>query len=438
MSDRKKESQMDKKKKAFIQEQIVPERNNRIKRGVLFTVAVMFFAVLFGVTASFTMSIVGPYFEELQDKKKGSKVSLEQEIDEQGAVLEGKEEGSGVTSDISAETVVQEPVVIEKELTLEDLEESYNLVQKTAKQYNGCIVTVSVLMQGVDWFDNPSEMKEAAFGAILAEDAERLYIVTRYESIQEVERIQVTFTDNTTTEAKLRGKDKVTNLAVLAVAKRQLAPDTLEKIMVASLGDSYSLVEGTFIMALGSPNGYLYSIDTGIISGQKRELSILDGKLELFPTTMGYYTNGEGIVVDLEGRILGMISYDYDSDNSSEVNTMVGISRLKLILEKMINKQPLVEFGVISNDIPEENQENLGVENGIYITEVKRNSPALEAGIRTGDVIVEIDGTRVSSVINFSNILAKYEPGAELLVKYVRTSSVDKNEREAHVVLGER
>ena len=256
--------------------------------------------------------------------------------------------------------------------------------------------------------------------------------------MQNAESFQITFTDNTIIEAKLRGTDKETNLAVLSVAKRQLTDETLEKVLVAKLGDSYSLMEGTFVMALGSPNGYLYSMDMGVIAGQKRDYAVLDGKLELFHTTMGYYGAGEGVVVDIDGRVVGVITHAYDGENNSEINTMIGISRLKLIIEKMINKQPMVQFGIIANDIPESNQEKLGVENGIYVTEVRSNSPALETGIRAGDIIVEVDGTRVSSVINFGNILAKYEPGEVVPVKYVRSSSTNTAEREVTVTLGTR
>lgn len=433
--DKEKETQMDEKKKAFIQEQIVPERNSRIKKSLLIVTAVIFCAVIFGLVASFTMSVAGPYFDEMKEKRDGSAVSLEEE--KEGEEAEESDKTEEVIENNESDNK-PETIIIEKELTLDSIEEAYTLIRKTAKQYNACIVTVSGLMQGVDWFDNPSKMEEAAFGAILAEDTERIYILTSYDNVQNVESIQITFADDTTAEAKLRGKDKTTNLAVLSVGKGQLSEKTMENIMVAKLGDSYSLTEGTFVMALGSPNGYLYSMDFGMISGQKREQAVLDGKLELFNTSMGYHSAGEGIVVDIDGKIIGLLTHDYDKGTNSEVNTMIGISRLKLIIEKMINKQKLVHFGVIASDIPEENKEKLGVENGIYVTEVEGNSPALEAGIRAGDVIVEVDGTRVSSIINFSNILAEYEPKAQIKVKIVRSSSGSADEQEVTVVLGNR
>ena len=434
----KKESHMDKKKKEFIQEQIVPERNSRMKKALQTMAVVVCFAVIFGVAAGFTMSFAIPYFEEMQDKKDKSNVSLEEE--------ERNETGEEETGNAEAEkdepepetVITPEPVVVEKELTLERIEESYELIRKTVKQYNNAIVVVSGMMQGVDWFDNPSKMEEPAFGVILAEDTERLYILTSYDNVRNAESFQITFTDNETIEAKLRGIDKETNLAVLSVTKRQMKEETLEKILVAKIGDSYSLLEGTFVMALGSPNGYLYSMDMGVISSRKRDHAVLDGKLELFHTTMGYYGAGEGVVVDINGRVVGVITHAYDSENNSDIHTMIGISRLKLIIEKMINKQPMVRFGVIANDIPESNQQKLEVENGIYVTEVKSNSPALESGIRAGDIIVEIDGTRVSSVINFTNILAGYQPGEKILVKYVRSSSANATERELTVTLGIR
>lgn len=434
--DKKKERQMNEKKKAFIQEQIVPERNNRIKKTLLMAGAVAFCAVLFGVIASLTMAFAEPYFDEMAEKKNGDSVSLESEEN-------NEETGEGQTQEADTEEKEEseskpETIVVEAEMTLDRIEECYALLRKTAKQYNACIVTVSGRMQGVDWFDNPSEMAEASFGVILAEDSERLYILTNYDSVQDVESIQITFANNATAEAKLRGKDKITSLAVLSVAKEAVTKETLDYIMVADLGDSYSLTEGTFVMALGSPNGYMHSMDFGMISGQKRDQAVLDGKLELFNTNMGYYSGGEGVVLDINGRVIGLITHDYDKGANSEVNTMIGISRLKQLIEKMINKQPLVHFGIIASDIPEAKKENLGVESGIYVTEAEGNSPALEAGIRAGDVIVEIEGTPVASIINFSNILGQHKPKDKLTIKVARSAASGTSEQEVTVVLGKR
>lgn len=428
---------MDEKKKAFIQEQLVPERNHKIKKGLLLVSAVIGCAVLFGLVAGFTMSAAQPYFKEWKEKNDGSAVSLEDEKDgeEQG---EATEDGENVKEAEKAEEEKPETIIIEKEVSLDSIEETYTLLKKMAKKYNACIVTVSKVVQGVDWFDNPSELEEAAFGVILAEDSERVYILTSYDRIEAVESIQITFVNGETAQARVRGKDKAMNLAVISATKEQLSEDTKKALLVAELGDSYSLTEGSFVMALGSPNGYLYSMDFGMISGQKREQAVLDGKLELFHTTMDYHSEGEGIVINGDGRIIGLLTHAYDKENNGEINTMIGISRLKTAIEKMINKQPLSHFGIIASDIPDEKKEGLGVENGIYVTEAESNSPALEAGIRAGDVIVEVEGTRVSSLINFSNILAQYEPKTEIQVKFVRSSSGSSEEQEISVVLGKK
>lgn len=427
---------MDEKKKAFIQEQIVPERNSRIKKDLLKLAAVALCAVLFGTVASLTFHLTGDYFDELLEEKNEETVSLEEEEQQ-----ENTGEDTSKSKEEEKEKPIEEkpePIILEEEVTLDKIEEAYALLRKTAREYNHCIVTVSGVVQGVDWFDNPSQSKEAAYGVILAEDEKRFYILTAGDKVEEAESIQITFSDGSAVEGKLRGKDKLTNLAVLSVAKEKLGKNTLEKILVARLGDSYSLSEGNFVMALGSPNGFMYSIDYGIISGQKREQAITDGKLELFPTSMAYHAAGEGIIVDMDGRIVGILSNKYNKESGGDVSAMIGISRLKTIIEKMINKQEMAYFGIIANDIPEEYREELSVENGIYITEVEGNSPALEAGLRAGDVIVEVNGTRVSSIINFSNMLSQEVSGDEMKVKIVRSMNGGAEEQELTVVLGKR
>lgn len=436
-TNRKKEAQMDEKKRAFIQEQIVPERNSRIKKGALTVAAVFLCAVLFGTVASLTFYMTGNYFDEMFEEQGGDAVSLE---DEEGAEGEDETAQDESREDIEEHRAEEKlnPIIIEEELTLDKIEEAYVLLRKTAREYNHCVVTVSSVMQGVDWFDNPSEMEEAVYGVVLAEDEKRFYILTANDKIQDVESIQVTFSDNTNAEAKLRGKDKITNLAVLSVAKEQLSKETLDSVLVASLGNSYSLTEGTFVIALGSPNGYMYSMDYGMISGQKRDQTITDGKLELFNTSMVYHSAGEGIIVDIDGKIVGLITHAYAGGTNSEISTMIGISRLKTIIEKLINKQPMPYFGIIANDIPEEYKEDLGVEDGIYITEVEGDSPALEVGLRAGDVIVEANDTMVTSIINFSNILAQCQPGDEMKIKVARSSSNGESVQEITIVLGKR
>ncbi len=431
--NRKKETQMDEKKKAFIQEQIVPERNNKIKKGVWTAAALFLCAVLFGTVSSLAFHFTGTYFDEMFEANNGDKVSLDSEEDGRKEKAEKEQTDNKTKKEEKSETII-----IKEEVTLDKIEEAYTLLRKAAKQYNNYIVTVAGVMQGVDWFDNPSEMEAAAYGVILAEDEKRLYILTAKDKVWDVESIQVTFYNGISAEAKVRGKDKITNLAVLSVTKEQLAKEDLEDIKVASLGDSYSLLEGTFVMALGSPNGYMYSMDFGMISGQKRDYAIADGKLEIFNTNMAYHSQGEGIIVDMDGKIVGLITHSYDNSTNNNISTMIGISRLKTIIEKMINKQKMPYFGVVANDIPEEHKEKLGVENGIYVTEVKGNSPALEAGLRAGDVIVEVGGTRVSSIINFSNLLAEFEPKDEIKIKVVGNSSGGKEEQELSVILGKR
>lgn len=427
---------MNKEKKAFIQEQIVPEKKNKIKKNIYIVIGLCFCAILFGTIASVAFYFTGIYLEEMLEEKNRTEVSLnDEEIINEEKKKELEEEKTG-TNTKKEEKI--EPAFVEKEFTLDNVEEMYDLLRKTAKQYNHSIVTVTGVMEGVDWFDNPSKIEEAAYGVVLAEDEKRFYILTKNETIKEVESIQVIFYNGASVKAKMRGKDTITNLAILSVAKEHLSKEDIEEIKVASLGDSYSLTEGNFVMALGSPNGYMYSMDFGMISGQKREHFIVDGKMEIFNTNMTYYTKGEGIVVDIDGKVIGLITHSYKDNTEDNIFTMVGISRLRMIIEKMINKQKMPYLGVVANDIPEEQEEKLGVENGIYVTEIESNSPALEAGIRVGDVIVEIGGTRISSLINFCNLLAEFAPEDRIKMKIVSTSSGLKEEREIIVHLGKR
>lgn len=423
-TEEKEEFHMNGEKKAFIQEQIAPKKRSKAKKFLGYVVGVSILAIVFGVVAGLVFTFVQTHLKKklVQDNKQ--------------PVVLSQTPSASPTPTVSPTKEPEVKEEIKEALTLDGMKEVYNLLTDTAKEYNRFIVTVSGVVSGVDWFDNPSEHAAAACGIIIADDTENLFILTTNDKIKDASSIYISFIDGKKAEASLYGTDKETNLAVLAVEKDSIKAETWKKIEIAKLGDSYYASEGTPVFCLGSPNGYMYSMEFGMITSDLMEEYVVDNKLELFHTNISPNSNGEGVIVNFDGKILGVITHNFDKGLNANLCTAIGISRLKPIIERMINQKQQGYFGVVANDIPDSFKKKLDIENGIYITDVKSNSPALEAGLKSGDIILKIDNTDVLSVSNFNNILSKHRPKKEIKINVLRTSLVEPKEIKTVVTLG--
>lgn len=419
----------------FITEQIVPNKKKKRKKLFHSLETAAFSAVVFGFIGSFTFALSRPYFEKVLNHAGEPPISFTTEAPlptETPAVTPPP-----VSTPLPTQTPVSEPAEVAfPKIETAQVQEFYQVLSETAESFNHSIVTVSGVLKGVDWFDNPSELSDASSGLLIAGTETELYLLSAFHRISDAGSIRVTFSDETTVNAQLKSYDKDTNLAVLSIAIADIPSKLLKTLTLAEFGDSYYAQPGTPVLALGSPNGTVYSMDFGIVSGKATEQYITDNKLELFQTSMTASENGEGVIVDLDGRVLGIITHS--SDTKSSFCTAMGITRLKSLIEKLVNSESRACLGVIANDIPEEYKESLSIENGIYISTVNNNSPALDAGLKSGDVILKIDEHEVSTVTMLNNLLSGYAPKDSVTLSIFRTSKTDNKEMKVEVTLGKR
>lgn len=412
---------------SFIKEQIVPNKKNKRKKLFHATGTAAICAVVFGVVGSFVFTLSMPYFEALTGKKEPA-VSFTEETNPPVTPTP--------TPSVSP-SAAPEPVEVEfPQLGIEQVEEFYGLLSDTAEVFNRSVVTVSSVINGVDWFDNPSELKDATSGLMIARTDASLFLLSAYDRISDANSIQVTFSNGNTVEAQLSGYDKETGLAVLSVALADIPSSIRKNLEPVALGDSYYAKPGTPVLALGSPNGQVYSMDFGMVSSDFIDRYITDNKLELFYTSMLSAEAGEGAIVDLKGRILGIITHSEDKD--TDFCTAMGISRLKPLIEKLINNESRASLGVIVNDIPSEYKESISIENGIYISTVNNNSPALDAGLKSGDIILRVDDYDITGVAMFSNLISSHRPKDSITLSIYRTSRADDREMKVTVTLGKK
>lgn len=438
-NEEKQELQMNDEKRAFIREQIAPKRRSAFRRFIISVFKTSFLAVLFGLIGSFVFCALYPHFEQIFGPEEQDAVVLEEPTPtppvETVKESEKDEEKDKDDSETEEDSETQEVSAV---IDIDSYRQSYQLMCDLAKEFDYSVVTVSGVQSGVDWFDNPAQLSDATSGIVIADSNRKYYILTSYDKISEVSQIQVTFSNDETVEAVLEGKDKDTNIAVISIETDNITKDTKKKITVATLGDSYYAQKGVPVLALGNPNGYVYSMGIGMITGDTMEQYVTDAMVDLYSTDMESCEEGEGVIVDLDGKILGIITHKFDDSLKNSMCTMIGINRVKTMIEKMINGTSRSYIGVVARNIPEEYMDGLGAKHGIYVTEVLNNSPALEAGLQTGDIITDIGDTEISSISNFMGTLSTLTPKQEINIKVIRTTQSENKEKTLSITVGKR
>lgn len=434
-NEEKQEMQMNDEKRAFIREQIVPKRGGSFKRLLLSVGRTSLLAILFGVVGSFVFSVMSPYFDQVMGKEDDDTVVFVQPTQSPVATQKpAKEEETEKNEEGKGEIKEQTSAVVD----VNTYKRTFQMMKEIADRFNHSVVTVSGVQSGVDWFDNPAEASDATSGVIIADSGKKIYILTSYTKIADVSHIQVTFENEETVEAVLQGRDKDTNIAVIYVEQETLSEGIRKKLKVAAIGDSYYAQKGTPVLALGNPTGYMYSMETGMITGDAMEQYITDSMVELVATNINAVEGGEGVLIDFEGNILGIITHQFEGNIDNSMCKAIAVNRVKSIIETIINGTERVYFGIVASNIPDEYKESLGADHGIYVMEVANKSPALAAGIQVGDIITDIGGKEVSSITGFNVQISLLKPKSEVQVKVLRTTQLENKQKTLTVTLGSK
>jgi len=333
-----------------------------------------------------------------------------------------------------------ETIIIEKYVNgnLKDLTSIYTEIRTLSNQVNRSLLSVECINKEIDGFNNEYEKTKTTTGLVVADNGAELLILTSYDKIKDTKDIHVTLVDQTRLSARLQSYDNELNLAIIAVKLELLSDNQLSYIKVANLGESYLASVGMPILALGAPNGNVGSMEFGMISGKATSVYITDNKVDIFHTDITNNEDSEGIIVNLNGEVIGIITQSIKDEDSQNISTALGISKIKKIIEGLVNNKEQVYFGIKAEDLTDVALKQLELDHGIYVTEVKPNSPALDGGLQSGDVILEIDDNSVLSVQSFQNMITTYEAKQSIKVLVRRTTNSSTKDVELDVVLGKK
>ena len=309
------------------------------------------------------------------------------------------------TQDTSAETQSEEDTqgtqTQNKEFTIDDYQKIQTQLYAIGNLANKSIVTITSVVSDTDWFNNSYEREGQGSGTIIGDEDGKLLILTERRIIKDASKISVTFIDDTVAPAELIKYDGNTGLAVLEVEKTKMESSTLSVIGVMSMGNSNSVHKGSIVIALGSPLGTNYSILTGSITSTSNEISTEDCNYSVYTTDIVANKNGSGILINTDGEMIGVVMQNYSAASTGAL-TAVDANELKEIIALLSDSKDVPYLGVHISTVTEKIANTYGIPKGVYIKEVEMDSPAMNAGLQSGDVILKIDDQDITTADSYT------------------------------------
>lgn len=278
--------------------------------------------------------------------------------------------------------------------------------------------------------ESSQESEGSGSGIIVGKDSHYLYIATNNHVVEDATSLAVGFCDDSTVEAEIKGTDSDADLAVVTVDLSKIKSSTLEEIKIITMGDSDKLNVGEQAIAIGNALGYGQSVTAGYISALNREVQLTDKTMTLIQTDAAINPgNSGGALLDGEGKLMGINTVKYSSEEVEGMGYAIPINTAKPIIESLINEETIPEskqayLGITGGDMTEDMANAYGMPTGIYVSEIQQNSPAQKAGMQAGDVIVEFDGSSVTTMENLQNKLEKKSAGTKVTIKVKRQSQM--------------
>lgn len=249
--------------------------------------------------------------------------------------------------------------------------------------------------------------------------------------------------------AKIKGTDADNDLAVVAVKKSDIPEDTLNQIKIAQIGSSDDLAVGQQVVAIGNALGYGQSVTSGWISALNRTISTDDGtnSTGLIQTDAAINPgNSGGALLNMKGELIGINSAKYADSAVEGMGYAIPISKAKPILEELMNRETREKvdsskkgyLGVSLANLTTEAIEMYNMPTGAFVRSVEDDSPAQEAGICKGDIIVKFDGQKVSDGDDLLDKLQYYKSGEKIEAVIARATNGAYEENTIELTLGTR
>lgn len=410
-------------------EQNPPKKEKKGHKGIPKAVAVTGFAILFGIVSSgvfLTSNIIGSRILGLNSSSESTSASSYKVSN--GTAL--SKSSSVVTSDVSEVVDKVMPSIVS--ITNMSVEEVQSFFGGTYQR----------------------QSEGAGTGIIIGKNDSELLIVTNNHVVEGSETLTVTFTDETSVDANIKGTDSAYDIAVIAVPLDSISDDTLNAVSVATLGDSTQLKVGEPAIAIGNALGYGQSVTVGVISALDRSVATTDSQtgemtensVKLIQTDAAINGgNSGGALVNVNGEVIGINSAKLIGESVEGIGYAIPISDVADLIQNLMNQETKTKvdeadrgmIGITGISVSDAFSQQIDMPAGVYVTEVTSGGGADRAGMTKGCIITAINGSSVDSMEALQGQLEYYAKGdtVSLTIQIPQTNG-EYEENTVDVTLG--
>ena len=268
--------------------------------------------------------------------------------------------------------------------------------------------------------DGMREVASAGSGVIV--DAKRGYILTNHHVVGDADKIQISLMDGTVHDAEIVGSDPATDIAVIKVSA--------DNLIEMSIGDSTKVRVGDFVIAIGNPFGLGHTVTSGIISALGRSGISRDGYEDFIQTDASINPgNSGGALVNMNGELIGINSAIISRSGGNvgigfAVPTEIAGSIMKQILDFGEIRRGLLGVNIQTIDAVAAEALGNDVESGALITGIQANSAAELAGLKVGDIILEVNDKKIDGAPQLRNQIGLLRSGETIKIGYMRDNDL--------------
>ena len=284
----------------------------------------------------------------------------------------------------------------------------------------------------------------AGSGIIISQTDTELLILTNNHVVSGSDTLTVSFIDEESVEANIKGTDAARDLAVVAVDLNNIQKSTMEQIAVATLGDSTALQVGEPAIAIGNALGYGQSVTTGVISATDRTLDGIDGGLIQTDAAINPGNSG-GALLNAKGEVIGINTAKIAVSAVEGIGYAIPVSDAGETITELMSRETRTKvpegrqgmIGIQGVDVTADSAQMYNMPTGVYISEVTRGGGAEKAGLSKGSVITHLGGIRVNDMGSLKEQLQYYQVGETVEVTVqIPAADGEYKEEKVEVTLG--
>ena len=324
-------------------------------------------------------------------------------------------------------------------------------IASIAKNAMPSIVSITNMsVQEVQSFFGGTQQQESTSvgsGIIIGQTDSELLILTNNHVVEGNEKLTVSFVDNESVEANVKGTDSTKDLAVVAVKISDVKDSTMAEIAVATMGDSSKLEVGEQVVAIGNALGYGQSVTSGIVSATERTLDGYEGGTLIQTDAAINPGNSGGALLNSNGEVIGINTAKVATDSVEGMGYAIPISDASDTIQNLMNQETKTKvseaeqgyLGIQGVDVSDESAKMYNMPTGVYISDVVKNGGAQQAGLTKGSVITGLEGTTISDMNSLKEQLQYYRVGDKVKVTVqVPGNNGEYTEKTVEVTLGSK